>query len=148
MAAGAVCRTRRRQTARVCRPPLCPGELLVDGHAVYSWHHGRARGAGLCGGGDCNYHLGRWAVMSMARRDLSAQPDGQVQQILDLLTAYERLHPQAHIEGRRHNLSGLSHKFLDITVMSMEFVSGVVLRESPVHLSLSRFTVYDMLCLH
>ena len=37
--------------------PTCPGELLVDGHAVYSRHHGRARGAGLCGGGDCNYHL-------------------------------------------------------------------------------------------
>src|SRR5947208_13302216 len=120
MAAAAVCRTRRRQTARVCRAPLCPGQLLVDGHAVYPWHHCRARGASLCGGGYCNYDLGRWAVISMARRDRSAQPDGQVQQILDLLTAYERTHPQAQIEGRRHNPVSIRLRIIDPDFQGMD----------------------------
>ena len=49
----------------------------------------------------------------MARRDRSAQPDGQVQQILDILTAYERTHPQAQIEGRRQNPVSIRLRIID-----------------------------------
>lgn len=37
----------------------------------------------------------------MACLDKSPQPDAQVQTILDILTEYEQLHPQAQIEGQR-----------------------------------------------
>ena len=49
----------------------------------------------------------------MARRDRSAQPDGQVQQILDILTEYERAHPQAQIEGRRQNPVSIRLRIID-----------------------------------
>jgi hypothetical protein len=39
----------------------------------------------------------------MARRDRSTKPEVQVQQILDALTEYERVHLRAQIEGRRQN---------------------------------------------
>lgn len=42
-------------------------------------------------------------MLNMARIDRSAEPDAEVQQILDVLAAYERTHPQAQIKGRRHN---------------------------------------------
>jgi stress-induced morphogen len=61
--------------------------------------------------------------MSMARRDLSAQPDGQVQQILDLLTAYERLHPQAQIEGRRHNPVSIRLRIIDPDFQGMDRIA-------------------------
>ena len=61
--------------------------------------------------------------MSMARRDLSAQPDGQVQQILDLLTAYERLHPQAQIEGRRHNPASIRLRTIDPDFQGMDRIA-------------------------
>jgi stress-induced morphogen len=56
----------------------------------------------------------------MARRDLSAQPDGQVQQILDLLTAYERVHPHAQIEGRRHNPVSIRLRIIDPDFQGMD----------------------------
>ncbi len=49
----------------------------------------------------------------MARRDRSPQPDPQVQQILDVLTEYERAHPQAQIEGRRHSPVSIRLRILD-----------------------------------
>jgi stress-induced morphogen len=56
----------------------------------------------------------------MARRDRSAQPDGQVQQILDLLAAYERTHPQAQIEGRRHNPVSIRLRIIDPDFQGMD----------------------------
>ena len=56
----------------------------------------------------------------MARRDRSAQPDGQVQQILDLLTVYERTHPQAQIEGRRHNPVSIRLRIIDPDFQGMD----------------------------
>ena len=56
----------------------------------------------------------------MARRDRSAQPDGQVQQILDILTAYERAHPQAQIEGRRHNPVSIRLRIIDPDFRGMD----------------------------
>lgn len=35
--------------------------------------------------------------------------------------------------SRSDHLSGLSHKFLDIAIVSVEFASGVVLGEGPVN---------------
>jgi hypothetical protein len=49
----------------------------------------------------------------MARRDRSIQPDAQVQQILDVLAAYERAHPQAQIEGRRHSPVSIRLRIID-----------------------------------
>jgi hypothetical protein len=56
----------------------------------------------------------------MARRDLSAQPDEQVQQILDILTAYERAHPHAQIEGRRHNPVSIRLRIIDPDCQGMD----------------------------
>ena len=56
----------------------------------------------------------------MAQRDRSAQPDEQAQQILDLLTAYERTHPQAQIEGRRHNPVSIRLRIIDPDFQGMD----------------------------
>jgi hypothetical protein len=56
----------------------------------------------------------------MARRDRSAQPDEQVQQILDILTAYERAHPQAQIEARRHNPVSIRLRIIDPDFQGMD----------------------------
>jgi hypothetical protein len=49
----------------------------------------------------------------MARIDRSIHPDVQVQQILDILTEYERAHPQAQIEGRRHSPVSIRLRIID-----------------------------------
>ena len=49
----------------------------------------------------------------MARRDRSMQPDPQVQQILDVLAEYERAHPRAQIEGRRHSPVSIRLRIID-----------------------------------
>jgi hypothetical protein len=49
----------------------------------------------------------------MARIDRSPQPDAQVQQILDILTEYERAHPKAQIEGRRHSPVSIRLRIID-----------------------------------
>jgi hypothetical protein len=49
----------------------------------------------------------------MARRDRSLQPDAQVQQILDILAEYERVHPKAQIEGRRHSPVSIRLRIID-----------------------------------
>jgi hypothetical protein len=49
----------------------------------------------------------------MARRDKSTPPDPQVQQILDVLAEYERLHSQAQIEGRRHSPVSIRLRIID-----------------------------------
>ena len=49
----------------------------------------------------------------MARVDRSIHPDVQVQQILDILTEYERAHPQAQIEGRRHSPVSIRLRIID-----------------------------------
>jgi len=49
----------------------------------------------------------------MARKDSSTTPDAQVQQILDTLAAYERAHPQAQIEGRRHSPVSIRLRIID-----------------------------------
>jgi hypothetical protein len=49
----------------------------------------------------------------MARGDRRPQPDAQVQQILDILTADERAHPQAQIEGRRHSPVSIRLRIID-----------------------------------
>lgn len=49
----------------------------------------------------------------MARIDRSAKPDIQVQQILDVLTEYERSHQQVQIEGRRHNPVSIRLRIID-----------------------------------
>src|SRR5215475_8886123 len=56
----------------------------------------------------------------MALHDRSAQPGGQVQQILDLFTAYERTHPQAQIEGRRHNPVSIRLRIIDPDFQGMD----------------------------
>jgi len=56
----------------------------------------------------------------MARSDRSAQPDGQVQQILDILTEYERAHPQAQIEGRRQNPVSIRLRIIDPDFQGMD----------------------------
>ena len=70
----------------------------------------------------------------MARRDRSAQPDVQVQQILDILTAYERAHPQAQIEGRRHNPVAIRLRIIDPDFQGMDRIE----RESPIWKLLSK----------
>jgi hypothetical protein len=49
----------------------------------------------------------------MARIDRSDQPDEQVKQVLDVLAEYERLHPTAQIEGRRHSLVSIRLRIID-----------------------------------
>lgn len=49
----------------------------------------------------------------MARRDRSATPDIQVQQVLDSLAEYERAHPHAQIEGRRHSNVSIRLRIID-----------------------------------
>ena len=49
----------------------------------------------------------------MARRDKSTPPDSQVQQILDVLAEYERVHPKAQIEGRRHSPVSIRLRIID-----------------------------------
>jgi len=56
----------------------------------------------------------------MARIDRSTPPDRQVQQILDILAADERTHPQAHIEGRRHNPVSIRLRIIDPNFQSLD----------------------------
>jgi stress-induced morphogen len=49
----------------------------------------------------------------MARIDRSDKPDVQVQQVLDVLAEYEHAHPQAQIEGRRHNPVSIRLRIID-----------------------------------
>lgn len=49
----------------------------------------------------------------MARRDSSAKPDMQVQQVLESLAEYERAHPHAQIEGRRHSPVSIRLRIID-----------------------------------
>ena len=56
----------------------------------------------------------------MARIDRSAKPDIQVQQILDVLTEYERSHQQAQIEGRRHNPVSIRLRIIDPDFQGMD----------------------------
>jgi hypothetical protein len=56
----------------------------------------------------------------MARRDRSTQPDMQVQQVLDILTEYERTHPQAQIEGRRQNSVSIRLRIIDPDFQGMD----------------------------
>src|SRR5574341_34396 len=49
----------------------------------------------------------------MAQRDRSILPDPQVQQILDVLAEYERAHPRAQIEGRRHSPVSIRLRIID-----------------------------------
>ncbi len=49
----------------------------------------------------------------MVRRDRSDMPDPQVQQVLDVLAAYERLHPSAQIDGRRHSPVSIRLRIID-----------------------------------
>ncbi len=49
----------------------------------------------------------------MARIDRSDKLDVQVRQVLDVLTAYEQAHPQAQIEGRRHNPVSIRLRIID-----------------------------------
>src|SRR5882724_7125959 len=59
----------------------------------------------------------------MARIDRSAKPDVQVQQILDVLTEYERLHPLAQIEGRRHNPVSIRLRIIDPDFQGMDRIA-------------------------
>ena len=59
----------------------------------------------------------------MARRDRSTKPDVQVQQILDALTEYERAHPLAQIEGRRHNPVSIRLRIIDPDFQDMDRVA-------------------------
>ena len=56
----------------------------------------------------------------MARIDRSAKPDIQVQQILDVLTEYERSHQQVQIEGRRHNPVSIRLRIIDPDFQGMD----------------------------
>jgi hypothetical protein len=49
----------------------------------------------------------------MAWLDRSPQPDEQVQQILDVLAAYEHTHPKAQIEARRHSPVSIRVRIID-----------------------------------
>jgi stress-induced morphogen len=75
----------------------------------------------LCG--NRNHDMGRWAVVTMARIDRRAKPDVQVQQILDVLTEYERSHQQAHIEGRRHNPVSIRLRIIDPDFQGMDRIA-------------------------
>lgn len=56
----------------------------------------------------------------MTRRDRSDKPDTQVQQVLEVLTAYERAHLQAQIEGRRHNPVSIRLRIIDPDFQGMD----------------------------
>lgn len=56
----------------------------------------------------------------MVRIDRSVQPDGEVQQILDLLAQYEQKHPGAQIEGRRHNPVSIRLRIIDPDFQGMD----------------------------
>ena len=56
----------------------------------------------------------------MARIDRSDKPDVQVQQILDVLAAYERTHSQAQIEGRRHNPVSIRLRIIDLDFQGVD----------------------------
>ena len=45
---------------------------------------------------------------------------GKSRQILDILTAYERAHPQAQIEGRRHNPVSIRLRIIDPDFRGMD----------------------------
>ena len=49
----------------------------------------------------------------MARRDSRATPDRQVRHVLDSLAEYERAHPHAQIEGRRHSPVSIRLRIID-----------------------------------
>ena len=49
----------------------------------------------------------------MARIERSTKPDVQVQQILDALAEYERVHPLTQIEGRRQNPVSIRLRIID-----------------------------------
>jgi hypothetical protein len=49
----------------------------------------------------------------MSRVDRSAQPDIEVQQVLDILSPYEQAHPNAVIEGRRQNPVAIRIRIID-----------------------------------
>jgi stress-induced morphogen len=59
----------------------------------------------------------------MARIDRSPKPDRQVQQILDALTEYERVHPLAQIEGRRHNPVSIRLRIIDPDFEGMDRIA-------------------------
>ena len=59
----------------------------------------------------------------MAQRDRSTQPDVQVQQILDVLTEYERVHPLAQIEGRRQNPVSIRLRIIDPDFQGMDRIT-------------------------
>ena len=59
----------------------------------------------------------------MARRDRSTTPDVQVQQILDVLTEYERVHPLAQIEGRRQNPVSIRLRIIDPDFQGMDRIT-------------------------
>jgi stress-induced morphogen len=59
----------------------------------------------------------------MAQRDRSTKPDVQVQQILDALMDYERVHLQALIEGRRHNPVSIRLRIIDPDFQGMDRVA-------------------------
>jgi stress-induced morphogen len=59
----------------------------------------------------------------MAQRDRSTKPDVQVQQILDALMDYERVHLQAQIEGRRHNPVSIRLRIIDPDFQGMDRVA-------------------------
>ena len=64
--------------------------------------------------------MGRWAIVTMARIDRSPKPDVQIQQVLDLLAEYERAHPKAQIEGRRHNPISIRLRIVDPDFQGMD----------------------------
>jgi hypothetical protein len=59
----------------------------------------------------------------MARRDRSTKPDVHVQQILDALTEYERIHPLAQIEGRRQNPVSIRLRIIDPDFQGMDRIA-------------------------
>ena len=59
----------------------------------------------------------------MAQRDRSTKPDVQVQQILDALMDYGRVHLQALIEGRRHNPVSIRLRIIDPDFQGMDRVA-------------------------
>ena len=56
----------------------------------------------------------------MAQRDRSDTPDVQVKQILDVLAEYEHVHPNAQIEGRRHNPVAIRLRIIDPDFQGMD----------------------------
>ena len=67
-----------------------------------------------------NPDMGRWAVITMAQRERSDPPDVQSQQLLDVLAEYKRVHPNAQIEGRRHNPVAIRLRIIDPDFQGMD----------------------------